>query len=152
MCKKYYNINILALKLLKSGGYSMAIKSYSAEFNFVLILDKDKIFFKDLEQFENKTFKVEVEEAEQLQRITRLSVVDAAAILGKIEQIRVCSAARRNNRPRKIDPVKLNQTLAIILLQEDWRELFINLQETKYHQIVELCESRSPLSYYQRFM
>ena len=63
----------------------MAIRSYSPEFNFMLIFDNDKIYFKDLNQFENKTFKVEADEAEQLQRMTNLSVADAAAILGKIE-------------------------------------------------------------------
>ena len=47
----------------------------------MLIFDNDKIYFKDLNQFENKTFKVEADEAEQLQRMTNLSVADAAARL-----------------------------------------------------------------------
>ena len=130
----------------------MAIRSYSTEFNFMLIFDNDKIYFKDLNQFENKTFKVEADEAEQLQRMTNLSVADAAAILGKIEQIRVCSGTGKNRKPNKVNSVKLNQTLAIILANEDWRELFCNLQEVKFYQIEELCEFDSPVVYYQNLM
>ncbi len=130
----------------------MSIRSYSAEFNFMLIFDNDKIYFKDLDQFENKTFKVEIDEAEQLQRMTNLSVADAAAILGKIEQIRVCSGTGKNRKPNKVDSVKLNQTLAIILVSEDWREVFRSLQEAKFYQIEELCNSKSPILYYENMM
>lgn len=45
----------------------MAIRSFSSEYNFMLIFDNDKIYFKDLNQFEDKTYKVEADEAEQLQ-------------------------------------------------------------------------------------
>lgn len=130
----------------------MAIRSYSSEFNFMLIFDDDKIYFKDLNQFEDKTYKVEADEAEQLQRMTNLSVADAAAILGKIEQIRVCSGTGKNRKPNKVDSVKLNQTLAIILVSEEWRELFGNLQDAKFHQIVEMCESDHPVAYYENHM
>ena len=130
----------------------MSIRSYSAEFNFMLIFDNDKIYFKDLDQFENKTFKVEIDEAEQLQRMTNLSVADAAAILGKIEQIRVCSGTGKNRKPNKVDTIKLNQTLAIILASEDWREVFRSLQEAKFYQIEELCNSESPIMYFENLM
>ena len=106
----------------------MAIRSFSSEYNFMLIFDNDKIYFKDLNQFEDKTYKVEADEAEQLQRMTNLSVADAAAILGKVEQI------------------------AIILVKEDWRELFCNLREAKFYQIVEMCESDHPVAYYENCM
>ncbi len=130
----------------------MAIRSFSSEYNFMLIFDNDKIYFKDLNQFEDKTYKVEADEAEQLQRMTNLSVADAAAILGKVEQIRVCSGTGKNRKPNKVDFVKLNQVLAIILVKEDWRELFCNLREAKFYQIVEMCESDHPVAYYENCM
>lgn len=150
MYKKYYNISILAK------GYSlwrlnMAIRTYSTDFNYVLTFEEDRILFKDLEQMEQRTYVVDPEDAEQLHRIANVAITDAAALLGKIEEIRVQGSAK-NSRLRKVNPIKLNQTLALILFTNDWRDVYRTIKEAKHHEIKELCESKSPLEYYENLM
>lgn len=129
----------------------MAIRTYSTDFNYVLTFEEDRILFKDLEQMEQRTYVVDPEDAEQLHRIANVAITDAAALLGKIEEIRVQGSAK-NSRLRKVNPIKLNQTLALILFTNDWRDVYRTIKEAKHHEIKELCESKSPLEYYENLM
>ena len=129
----------------------MAIRTYSTDFNYVLTFEEDRILFKDLEQMEQRTYVVDPEDAEQLHRIANIAITDAAALLGKIEEIRVQGSAK-NSRLRKVNPIKLNQTLALILFTNDWRDVYRTIKEAKHHEIKELCESKSPLEYYENLM
>ncbi len=129
----------------------MAIRTYSTDFNYVLTFEEDRILFKDLEQMEQRTYVVDPEDAEQLHRIANVAITDAAALLGKIEEIRVQGSAR-NSRLGKVNPIKINQTLALILFTNDWRDVYRTIKEAKHHEIKELCESKSPLEYYENLM
>ena len=129
----------------------MAIRTYSTDFNYVLTFEEDRIIFKDLEQMEQRTEVVDPEDAEQLHRIGNIAITDAAALLGKIEEIRVQGSAR-NSRLGKVNPIKINQTLALILFTNDWRDVYRTIKEAKHHEIKELCESKSPLEYYENLM
>lgn len=129
----------------------MAIRTYSTDFNYVLTFEEDRILFKDLEQMEQRTYVVDPEDAEQLHRIANVAITDAAALLGKIEEIRVQGSAK-NSRLGKVNPIKLNQTLALILFTNDWRDVYRTIKEAKHHEIKELCESKSPLEYYENLM
>lgn len=129
----------------------MAIRTYSTDFNYVLTFEEDRILFKDLEQMEQRTYVVDPEDAEQLHRIANIAITDAAALLGKIEEIRVQGSAR-NSRLGKVNPIKINQTLALILFTNDWRDVYRTIKEAKHHEIKELCESKSPLEYYENLM
>ena len=129
----------------------MAIRTYSTDFNYVLTFEEDRILFKDLEQMEQRTYVVDPEDAEQLHRIANIAITDAAALLGKIEEIRVQGSAR-NSRLGKVNPIKINQTLALILFTNDWSDVYRTIKEAKHHEIKELCESKSPLEYYENLM
>ena len=150
MCKKYYNISILAKGLLKFGGF-MSIKTHSSDYNYVLIFEEDCILFRDLDQIERRNYKVDPDDAEQLHRIANIAITDAAALLGKIEEIRIQGSAR-NFKLRKIEPTKLIQTLALILLSYDWRDVYRTIRDAKHHEIRQLCNSESPIMYFENLM
>lgn len=67
----------------------MSIKTYSSDYNYVLIFEEDCILFRDLDQIERRNYKVDPDDAEQLHRIANIAITDAAALLGKIEEIRI---------------------------------------------------------------
>lgn len=129
----------------------MAIKTYSTDFNYTLTFEEDRILFKDLEQMEQRSYEVDPEDAEMLHRIANIAITDAAAILGKIEEIRI-QVSSKDITFKRFEPKKLNQTLALILLTNDWREVYRTIREAKYHQIQEMCASKNPLSYFESLM
>lgn len=129
----------------------MAIKTYSTDFNYTLTFEEDRILFKDLEQMEQRSYEIDPEDAEMLHRITNIAITDAAAILGKIEEIRI-QVSSKDITFKRFEPKKLNQTLALILLTNDWREVYRTIREAKYHQIQEMCSSKNPLAYFESLM
>ena len=129
----------------------MAIRTYSAEFNYVLSFEEDRILFKDLEQEASRSYEVDPEDAEQLHRITDIAITDVAAILGKIEEIRI-QGSSNSTKLKRIDPTKIKKALSLILFNCDWRDVYRTIKEAKYHEIKEMCDSETPLADFEKLM
>lgn len=120
----------------------------NVELGSVLKIRGNTITFKDTNQFEEREYQVEQADVEELVWITGMDSEDAAMLLGKIEEIRIHGSPKKRLF-KKIDSKKLIHALANIILEYNWQDIYVTLQEAKYHQIEEMCNANSPIEYYE---
>lgn len=120
----------------------------NVELGSVLKIRGNTITFKDTNQFEEREYQVEQADVEELVWITGMDSEGAAMLLGKIEEIRINSSPKKRLF-KKIDSKKLIYALANINLEHNWQDIYVTLQEAKYHQIEEMCNASSQIEYYE---
>lgn len=129
------------------------------DYNVQMDIGKTYIRFQDLEDLEQDrvTYYVSLQKVEKLCAGAGISVVEAALILGKIQQVLIeCLKFNKPDRERKcrherkvqkIPEDILISTLCNILEVMTFEQLFGKVSDMKYYQIEDLCNSPDPITF-----